>query len=178
MGSLRVPSVFFDTLNLRCLVGSFGFPQMHFSRQTRVASGLPLGSLWLSPGFLLGAPGSLWVPSGFPLGSLWVPSGIPLGSLWDPSGFPLGSLWVPSGIPLGSSLGSLWVPFGFPQGFLWVPPGFPWLLQLGLFCCPLVSFVFFGDVPFWLNTGGQRAVNFSAGAFREHVQMSRVASTS
>jgi len=131
MGSLRVPSVFFDTLNLRCLVGSFGFPQMHFSRQTRVASGLPLGSLWLSPGFLLGSPGSLWVPSGFPLGSLWVPSGIPLGSLWVPSGFPLGSLWDPSGFLSGFSLGPLWVSPGFPLGPPWVPLAFAaWIILL------------------------------------------------
>ena len=156
MGSLWVPSVFFDTLNLRCLVGSFGFPQMHFSRQTRVASGLPLGSLWLSPGFLLGSPGSLWVPSGFPLGSLWVPSGFPLGSLWVPPGFPPGSLWDPSGFPLG-------FPLAFPAWII--------LLSACVFCV-------FGGAPSWLNIGGQRAVKFSADAFQEHVQMSPIAFTS
>lgn len=62
--------------------------------------GCPVGFLW-SPVSLWFPDGFPWLSNNFPMASPWFPY---VGSLWLPSGFPMGFLWLASGFPTGFSI--------------------------------------------------------------------------
>ena len=82
-------------------------PESHVERHPNRSFGAPLGSFWVSLGFIAGPFVSFGFSLGDPSGVLWNPldsSGAASGILWSPLGFFVGILLGSFGGPLGGPL--------------------------------------------------------------------------